>query len=551
MRRAFVILGRLFVLLLGGIAAALSMHVETAHLVIGGAVAGAVYLLVLILSRPGPLRVSRKMVVIFWCCALLLLPWAVLRQHFGPFSLSALMFHLEAGLGDKIPDGTVAPLVAATALMLCFAHAFFMSASRLPWGGVALGLASVLFIAANPLAQFAGLNAYFAAVGAPAPVLEEAHPPKLSEGRTAQATAPNLVLIYLEGLERTYGAPVFGDAYQPLRDLEAEALAFTNVTQLPLTDWTTAGLVASQCGYPMVPRGLTQHNRTDTEGGIFAARTCLGDVLAAQGYRNVAVMGVEAAFGGVAAFLKAHHTDELLELSDLRAAGATDESGWGYQDGETFRAALRTLRALEERGAPYAMSVVTIGPHGPNGYVSQECRTDGISGEEPDILLAVNCTARLARDFVHSARNVVDPDNTLFVLLSDHLAHPRVSAISELIGQERRNTALMLGAGVTPGDVPREGSMIDLYPTILDVMGLDVTGGEAAGVDVPDDTPKGLRAGLGVSLLSDLPRFGAGQSNWLIQQRLRHDQDFASWLWATPQDREGHARPVASGGDGE
>ncbi|WP_424941710.1 sulfatase-like hydrolase/transferase [Aliiroseovarius crassostreae] len=525
MRRVLIPLGRGFVIALGVVAAVLGMHVESQHLVLGGVVGTLIYLLVLWQQAPGDRRVSRGVMFLYWASAALLLPWAVLRQHFGPFSLSALVFHLEAGLGDKIPDGTILPLAAATALMLAMAHALYMVGSRRRWGAAVLVPLAIVFALANPVTQAAGIKAYFAAVGAPPAVMRDVHPP----APRIKGDHPNLVLIYLEGLERTYGEAPFGAAYAPLADLAQDAVRFTGVGQLPLTDWTTAGIVASQCGYPMVPRGLTQHNRVDTDGGIYAGQTCLGDVLHTAGYRNVAVMGVEAEFGGVAAFLNAHHTDTLIDLHNLKAMGATDESGWGMQDGEVFKAALDELRALERADQPYALTVVTIGPHGPNGYVSKECRRDGIGPEDPDILLAVECTARLTRDFVRRAQGVVDPDNTLFVLVSDHLAHPRVSAITDLIAFDRRNTALMLGAGLSSQDISRPGSMIDLYPTILEAMGF---------------APQGQRAGLGVSLFSDLPEFGRGQSDWMIQQRLRNGRAFASWLW----EGEGTALPPQNRG---
>lgn len=523
MSRVLIPLGRGFVIALGVVAAVLGMHVESQHLVLGGVIGTLVYLTVLWLQNPGPRRVSRGVMIGFWTMGLLLLPWAVLRQHFGPFSLSALVFHLEAGLGDKIPDGTIAPLVAATALMLSMAHALYMGFSRLRWGSFVLVPVAICFALLNPFVQFLGVQAYFAAIGSPPTVLREVHLPEPQ----IEGPHPNLVLIYLEGLERTYGEAPFADAYAPLAELTQDSMAFSGVGQLPMTDWTTAGIVASQCGYPMVPRGLTQHNRVDTDGGIYPGQICLGDVLKQAGYNNVAIMGVEAEFGGVAAFMKAHHTDSLKDLHALKAMGATDESGWGMQDGEVFKAALKELRQLEAAERPYVLTAVTIGPHGPNGYVSQECRGEGIGAEEADILLAVNCTARLARDFVRQAQAFVDPEKTLFVLMSDHLAHPRVSAFPDLVTFDRRNTALMLGAGLTAQEIPRPGSMIDLYPTILEVMGF---------------APKDQRAGLGVSLLSDLPEFGKGQSDWLIQQRLRNCQDFAAWLWSG----EGGALPKHS-----
>ena len=76
---------------------------------------------------------------------------------------------------------------------------------------------------------------YFVDAGQAAPV------PK--PGRTK-----NLVLIYVESLEDTYGdARVWGrDLLRPVRDLGG--LSFADYKQAPGATWTIAGMVATQCG---------------------------------------------------------------------------------------------------------------------------------------------------------------------------------------------------------------------------------------------------------------------------------------------------------------
>ncbi|MEK9943113.1 MAG: hypothetical protein VW771_11650, partial [Gammaproteobacteria bacterium] len=63
----------------------------------------------------------------------------------------------------------------------------------------------------------------------------------------------NLVYIYLESLERTYlDETLFPGLTPNLARLEREGLSLTNLRQVPATGWTIAGMVASQCGQPLV-----------------------------------------------------------------------------------------------------------------------------------------------------------------------------------------------------------------------------------------------------------------------------------------------------------
>lgn len=62
----------------------------------------------------------------------------------------------------------------------------------------------------------------------------------------------NLVYIYGESLERTYfDNDAFPDLTPELGALKNEGLDFSHTAQLPGTDYTIAGMVASQCGIPL------------------------------------------------------------------------------------------------------------------------------------------------------------------------------------------------------------------------------------------------------------------------------------------------------------
>jgi phosphoglycerol transferase len=88
--------------------------------------------------------------------------------------------------------------------------------------------------------------------------------------------------------------------------------------------------------------------------------------------------------------------------------------------------------------------------------------------------------------------------------MSDHLSMKN-SEWPRLTERERRNTLLVLADGLAPRRIERAGSTLDVYPTVLELLGFQPAQG---------------RAGLGVSLLGTEPTLvealGAEALNALI-----------------------------------
>ena len=142
--------------------------------------------------------------------------------------------------------------------------------------------------------------------------------------------------------------------------------------------------------------------------------TCLGDVLAALGYRTVFMTGVDIHFGGVETFHAAHGFVERLgfeALSPLAGAGTAlrPNRHWLIEDETLFALARTKVDDLAQEAAPFALVVTTADTHGP-GFPSASCEgTDGM-------LAAVRCADRLVGDVRAAHPNVV------VALLTDHLA---------------------------------------------------------------------------------------------------------------------------------
>ncbi len=120
----------------------------------------------------------------------------------------------------------------------------------------------------------------------------------------------NLVYIYGESLERTYfDNDAFPNLTPELGRIKDEAIDFSNTMQLPGTDYTIAGMVASQCGIPLF--APFEGNASASVSSFFPQNICLGDILKNSGYENYFVQGANLRFAGKDVFLKSHGFDHL------------------------------------------------------------------------------------------------------------------------------------------------------------------------------------------------------------------------------------------------
>lgn len=463
-------------------------------------------------SAPAPKRQTLEW--LYWIAAIWLLPWAALRLFFGVFEIYAALFHLQAGFGSAADFTTVLALIASTIIVLIAVHAALVLVRKFPLPRLALLAAIAVVIVINPLNTYMAEQQFRAT--ASDYILPELVTPELVG---TPERPPNLIIIYLEGMERTYRqAEAFGPAYAPISRLEREAVTFEQIGQLPLTEWTMAGMVAGQCGVPLVPRGFFQHNRANDGSVFMPGRTCLTDILRTQGYNLENLTGGDKEFGGVAAFVASHGDGVITDYQQLNEVPgrAADDWQWGVGDANTFNAALARIGALDAGDRPYSFILQTAGPHGPNGHIAAPCLRPGETSVTGNILRPLECTAQLTEAFVRNLQSTIDMDNTLIVLMSDHFAHPFVNVSNTLATFERRNTVMFIGAGVTPQRITKPGTMIDVFPTILETMGFELANDAA---------------GFGVSLYAAQPSNFLRDNPETLMRVFRQDIDLANALW--------------------
>ena len=301
----------------------------------------------------------------------------------------------------------------------------------------------------------------------------------LSPSASDQLAAPelpstkNIILVYAEQLEQLYfDLDAFPENPLPkLSELYAQSLRYRNVVQVAGTSWTTAGIIASQCGFGI--RGgihFGNNSRLASVNRPYPDAECLGDLLKTNGYETVFIGGAPLAFGGKGRFLSAHGFDRVYGWDELqqKLENPQRRSVWGLHDDDLFAMALQEIGELEAGGSPYFLSLLTLTTHHPKGVLSPACTTVS-EGQDP-MLAALQCTDLLLSQFLRDIRAQTSLENTVIAVFSDHLAL-RNTLTDRLRQNEANRRLLFFVMSEDSADYEMEMSHFDVGPTLLDAAG--------------------------------------------------------------------------------
>ncbi len=286
----------------------------------------------------------------------------------------------------------------------------------------------------------------------------------------------NLVYIYGESLERTYfDDQAFPGLTPELGALKNEGIDFSHTAQLPGTDYTIAGMVASQCGIPLF--APFEGNASASMSSFFPQNICLGDILKNSGYENHFVQGASLRFAGKDVFLKSHGFDHLYGADELKSVVADPHyrNDWGFYDDTVLDQAWQKFEALSKEGKRFSLFTLTVDTHHPDGFVSRSCERKryDIDGKANQSFSAVTCSQQHIAAFINKIKDSPYFKNTVIVVSSDHLAMNN-TAWKYLNQQDRNNLFFVLR-----GDKPQQEVMavkrntMDNGATVLDILGGD------------------------------------------------------------------------------
>ncbi|WP_374644818.1 sulfatase-like hydrolase/transferase [Tabrizicola sp.] len=462
-------------------------------------------------------------------CLLLSVAWLVADRLTGSGIDASVVYHLRTGLaaaGFGAFYGLIAAAVAAVAGCLLAAGLvwWLVRTPAAPRFGHARGLAGTALLAAALWLHPAVGDLVRLEESARHGAMASAGPPPegfVPVGRLAFAgERRNLVFLYLESVERSYFDETRFPGLMPeLKALEAEAVSFTDLGEVEEAGWTIAGMVASQCGMPLIGSGAGFDE-------FLPGASCLGDLLKAQGYALSYLGGADLGFAGKGTFYDSHGfglVEGKTQLQPLLPDPAYVNE-WGLFDDSLYTLATDRFDALAAGEGPFGLVMLTLDTHHPFGFASAACadRPYGDGGNE--FLNAVHCADRLAAGFIRHVRANPAFKDTLLVVASDHMAMPNL-AREALESGERRNLLMLFAPGLAPRLVDKPGTTLDTGPTVLGLMGAP--------------TPA---LGFGRDLLADGPTLGDR-----VDGLIGAGRGYLAAMWAFPQIAEGLVLDAAGG----
>lgn len=282
----------------------------------------------------------------------------------------------------------------------------------------------------------------------------------------------NIIFIYAESLERTYfDQTVFPDLIKGLRELESKSTYFTNIKEVVGTGWTIAGMTASQCGIPLFTP--SHGNSMSGMDRFLPSAVCLGDLLNEKGYHLSYMGGASLDFAGKGKLFESHGFADILGRDELssKLENKAYKTGWGLYDDSLLNMIYSRFIELSEAGGKFGLFTLTLDTHHPNGHPSESCK--GIQYEDGSnpMLNAVACSDYLISRFIKKISESRYSNNTIVVLVSDHLAM-RNSAYDRLQKEERRNLFMIIDPRTNISkEIKTVGSTLDIGPTLLPFLG--------------------------------------------------------------------------------
>ena len=312
----------------------------------------------------------------------------------------------------------------------------------------------------------------------------------------------NLIFIYLESMEMTFADKGIGGAFDEnvIRNLtllsqENENFSGTYGPGSMLDGgysynggtWTMGAIFSSTAGIPL-QTGAIDRNEMNTQESFYPSITTLGDILEQQDYRQIFLIGSSAVFGGRKLYFQNHGNFEFRDLIWAKQSGHLPGGyyvWWGYEDRKLFEYAKETLTELGEGDQPFNLTMLTVDTHMVGGYTCELCG-DEFENSYSNVYA---CSDKQVTEFVNWIKEQDFYENTTVILMGDHPTMDGMYCRNIDPTYVRRVYTCVLNAPVTPvRDTYRSYSTLDMLPTTLTAMGVEIPGG---------------RLGLGTSLYTN------------------------------------------------
>ena len=344
----------------------------------------------------------------------------------------------------------------------------------------------------------------------------------------------NLIYIFLESMENTFGEPEAGGNISANFIEELTELAENNVNfshnsglggALPYngTTWTAAALVAQTSGVVVkVPLNADNYGG---DNAFIPGVISIGEILEEAGYTQTLLVGSDADFGGRATYFAEHGNYKIIDIKSLKEEGKLPEDydeWWGYEDAKLFDFAKEEILRLAESGEPFNFTMLTADTHFPNGYLCPDCEEKHDS-QYGNVLA---CSSARVAELIDWIKAQDFYENTTIVLVGDHLTMD--PDFMEGLDEEYVRTVYncIINAPIEPvRSKNRQFATFDMMPTTLAALGVQI---------------QGDRLALGTNLFSDKMTLTEEYGFEMLDKELQKKSTFynTEFLGMTSSDRE-------------
>jgi hypothetical protein len=289
-------------------------------------------------------------------------------------------------------------------------------------------------------------------------------------GKLPTQSAPNVLLVVLEGMPGVYLAPVqeatgvdYPVTMERLSSIARESLVFPNA--IAPNQQTVRGLYAILTGdYPHLdmstPKAYGYIEKEPEE-----RPTALPRVLSGAGYRTLFLQGAYLGYMAKGRIMEAMGFETILGRSYFQRSYAS--SGWGPDDRAFFEGAVELLQELQGEDKPWFLTLLNVGTHHPyvlpEGFASDFDTQKLASVEYLDQALGWFYNALGAQGLL---------EDTLLLFVSDE-SH---GVSGQPFGQYWP-VLMVQGPGIEAGIRGRRVSQVDVSWTILSHLGIAESSG--------------------------------------------------------------------------
>ena len=300
----------------------------------------------------------------------------------------------------------------------------------------------------------------------------------------------NLVYIFLESMENTNASAAEGGQFEKSLIPELVSLANENVNfsfndklggGIPAKGsiWTIGAMFAQTSGLPL--KTLEHKSFQDDQETFFPDVTALGDILDAEGYNQVLMVGSDSTFGGRKAYFTEHGPYEIFDYYTAKneeLIPSDYKEFWGFEDRKLFEYAKSKITELSQEAAPFNLTMLTVDTHFEDGYECELC--NGEFGDD-QYANAIACSSRQTAEFVAWLQEQPFYENTTIVLAGDHLSMDKDFHSEVPYPEERQVYNAFINSAVKPiTEKNRKFATMDFFPTTLASMGVKIKGEKLA-----------------------------------------------------------------------